>query len=774
MIGRAWRGLCRNASALWLGSTLTLLLAGIVLNLSGSPRSAHLVWVLATAVAFVPLTAQAVASLVHRRPGVDLLALLALAGTLAISEYLAAAVLAVMVSGGRALEAAAEHRAAEELTALLTRTPTTAHLQVGEEVRTVPIEDVQPGDLVVVKPGEVVPVDGRVTGPSAVLDESALTGESTPVERSEGADVRSGAVNAGGPIAMRAISTSETSTYAGIVHTVEEARRSRAPLIRLADRIAVVFLPVALAIAGAAWLASGSFERAVAVLVVATPCPLILAAPVAVISGISRAARRGVIVKGGGALERLARGTIVLLDKTGTLTSGRPVVQDLEVAPGRDPDLVLGRAASIDQMSPHVLAGAIVQYARDRSLAISLPTEVFEEPGRGIRGTVDDHEIAVGRGSWVTEAPMPDWARRVRRRTSYEGLANVFVAIDGEMAGVLVLEDPVRPDSARTLRSLRRSGIERIVMVTGDHVDVAETVGAAVGVDEVLAERSPAEKVIGVELERSRGHTVMVGDGINDAPALAAADVGVVMGARGSTAASEAGDVVILSDRLERLAEGLVIARRSRRIALQSAVTGMGLSAVAMAVAAAGLLAPIGGALVQEAIDVAVILYALRALGGRRAPTPDAADVSLADRLTDEHTTLIGPVRQIRSIAEQLDGRSPAERLSSARSVQRLLTERVLPHEVSDETSLYPVVAKLIGGEDPTGPMSREHAEIVHLARLLDRLIEDAEPDGIGDADLPELRRLLLGTYTVLSLHFAQEEESYLSLLSRDQEPSGD
>ena len=759
---------------MWLGSTLALLVAGVAFNLAGSPRSAHLLWALATAIAFVPLTVEAAVSLAHRRPGVDLLALLALAGTLAIGEYLAAAVLAVMVSGGRALETAAEHRAAQELTALLNRTPTTAHLQVGEEVRTVPVGDVRPGDLIVVKPGEVVPVDGRVTGASAVLDESALTGESTPVERAEDADVRSGALNAGGPIVMRAISTSQTSTYAGIVRTVEEAKRSKAPLVRLADRIALVFLPVALAIAGAAWLASGSFDRAVAVLVVATPCPLILAAPVAVISGISRAARRGVIVKGGGALERLALGRIVLLDKTGTLTSGHPVVQDLEVAPGQDPDVVLERAASVDQMSPHVLAGAIVRHARDRALVPALPTEVFEEPGRGIRGTVGGHEVAVGRGSWVSEGPMPDWAKRVRRRTSYEGLANVFVAVDGVMAGVLVLEDPVRPDSARTLRSLRRSGIERIVMVTGDHVDVAETVGAAVGVDEVLAERTPAEKVSGVASERSRGHTIMVGDGINDAPALAAADVGVVMGARGSTAASEAGDVVILSDHLDRLAEGLVIARRSRRIALQSAATGMGLSAVAMAVAAAGLLAPIAGALVQEAIDVAVILYALRALGGRRVATPDAAEVLLAGRLTDEHTTLIGPIRQIRVTAEQLDAGSPLQRLSSARSVQRLLTERVLPHEVSDETSLYPVVAKIIGGEDPTGPMSREHAEILHLARLLDRLIEDAEPDGIDDADLPELRRLLLGIYTVLSLHFAQEEESYLSLLSRDQEPSGD
>jgi heavy metal translocating P-type ATPase len=377
---------------------------------------------------------------------------------------------------------------------------------------------------------------------------------------------------------------------------VAEAREARAPFVRLADRIAAIFLPVALVTALAAWLASGDVVRAVAVLVVATPCPLILAAPVAMASGISRAARRGVIIKGGAALEALAGGTIVLLDKTGTLTSGRPVLRDFEVAPGSDANEVLLLAASLDQMSPHVLAGAIVLGAKARSLNLVTPSEAQEEPGRGIRGVVNNHNVAVGRGSWVVPgADVPLWARRVRRRTAFEGLANVFVATDGQLTGAFVLEDPLRPDAARTLRTLRRAGIQRIVMVTGDHVDVAETVGEAVGVDEVLADRSPEEKVAAVRDARDAAHCVMVGDGINDAPALAAADVGVVMGARGSTASSEAGDVVILTDRLERLAEALRISRRTRRIAFQSAATGMGLSAIAMVVAALGLLAPVGG-----------------------------------------------------------------------------------------------------------------------------------------------------------------------------------
>ena len=793
--GRA-RALVRRAPALWLGSNLCLLLAGFGLRLAGATGPADVVWAVAAATVLLPVAVLVAISLARRSFGVDLLALLALAGTLGIGEYLAAAVLGVMVTSGRALESAAERRAARELSALVERAPSTAHIQADGELRTVPVEEVVVGDLVLVKPGEVVPVDGRVSGTSAVLDESAVTGESGPVERREGDEVCSGTLNAGGPFTIRSVRPATASTYAGIVRMVADARRSKAPLVRLADRIAVAFLPAALVVALVSWLASGHFERAVAVLVVASPCPLILAAPVAVISGIARAARRGVIVKGGGALEGLATGTILLLDKTGTLTAGRPVVREVEVAPGLDPDDVLQLAASLDQMSPHVLAGAIVKHAQHRSLLLTTPTAVHEEPGRGIQGMVGSHRVAVGRASWVAGAGepsaqvagdrstgggtphrqaagdgpdiVPDWAKRVRRRTSYEGLANVFVAVDGRLAGTLVLEDPLRLDAPRTLRTLRRAGISRIVMVTGDHTDVARTVGAAVGVDAVLAEQSPADKVDAVKVERARGRTVMVGDGINDAPALAVADVGVVIGARGATAASESGDVVLVTDRLERLSEGLTIARRARRIALQSATVGMGLSAVAMIVAALGLLAPIGGALVQEAIDVAVIVYALRALGGPTPTAPRPEDRSLAEQLAGEHAALLGPVRQIRSVAETLDAASPTERLDRARTVLALLTERILPHETIDEESLYPAVARLIGGEDPTGPMSREHVEIFHLTRLLGRLVEDAGKDGITDADLPELRRLLLGIHTVLRLHFAQEDESYLSLLSRE------
>ena len=501
-----------------------------------------------------------------------------------------------------------------------------------------------------------------------------------------------------------------------------------------------------LAVVGAAWAISGDPIRALAVLVVATPCPLILAAPVAIMSGISRAASRGIVLKGGGALESLGRARVLLFDKTGTLTAGRPVVSGVEAPGDFDSNEVLRLAASIDQMSPHVLAGAIVRAARERGLALSFPADVIDETGQGLKGRVDGHDVAVGRVDWVTSGqPRPEWARRLRRRTSFEGSANVFVAIDGTLAGALVLDDPIRPDTARTLRALRRAGIERLVMVTGDHIDVAETVGAAVGVDDVLAERTPAEKVEAVRVERQRGVTVMVGDGINDAPALAAADVGVAMGARGATASSEAADVVLVVDRLDRLIEAMHIARRARGIAMQSVVAGMGLSVIAMVAAAFGYLTPAVGALLQEAIDVAVILNALRALGGYDANVHAVGvEARLSQRFQAEHTELLPVVDQIRQVADRLDRIEPSAALIELQGVQQFLVDRLVPHEMDEEHTLYPALATMLGGDDPMGTMSRGHAEIVHRTRVLGRTIEDLPPSGPSDEDLPELRRILV------------------------------
>ncbi len=765
--------LTRSGSWAWLIASITGLAVGGICWLVGDRSTADTTWAAVAALALGPLVVQVARSLLRREPGVDVIALLALTGSLALAEYLAGAVIAVMLTGGRVLERSATARARRSLSALLEQAPAVVHRQENGHLTSPPLESVQPGELLLVKPGERVPVDGTVVGSPAVLDESALTGESVLVEREVGDPIRSGAINAGGPIDLHATTTAAESTYAGIVRLVAEAEKDKAPFVRLADRYALVFLPLTLAIAGAAWAASGQAVRALAVLVVATPCPLILAAPVAIVSGIARAAGRGVILKGGGALETLGRVRILLFDKTGTLTSGHPRVTGVET-PG-DPNELVRLAASVDQVSPHVLASAVVRAASERKVELDRPGEVAEDPGQGVRGRVDGHEVAVGRADWVAPTePLPEWARRVRDRTSYAGLATIFVALDGQLAGVLVVDDPIRADTPRTLRALRREGVERIVMVTGDHSSVADTVGAALGVDTVLADRAPAEKVEAVREERADGVTAMVGDGVNDAPALATADIGVALGARGSTASSEAADVVIVPDRLDRLVDGLATARRSRGIALQSVVVGMGLSLVAMVVATTGVLAPVVGAVTQEVIDVVVILNALRALGGTARPAPGYEAVALGQRLTSEHLELISVVEQCRSVADRLDLLSPVERLAQVNQLYEAVHDRLLPHEKVEETRLYPLMAELLGGEDPTGTMSRAHVEIAHLSRLLGQLLSEAKVDGFPDGDLPELRRVLYGLHAVLRLHFAQEDEAYLSLLQDSDGKAGE
>jgi heavy metal translocating P-type ATPase len=736
--------------------------AGAAAWLAGERGLASLAWALVTALALVPLAVSVARELARREPGVDLIALLAMSAALALGQSLAGAVVALMLSGGLSLETYADARARRELSALLARAPRTVRRHRAGELESVPVEEVRRGDLLLVGPGEVVAVDG-VTTAAAVLDESALTGESRPVERGARTLVRSGAVNAGGPFDLRAVTTAEESTYAGIVRLVREAQASKAPFVRLADRYALLFLPLTLAVAAGAWIASGDPVRALAVLVVATPCPLILAAPVAIVAGISREARRGLIVKGGGALETLARARIVLLDKTGTLTAGAPRVSDVETFGGGLADEVLRLSASLDQVSPHVFAPAVVSAAAARGLALSLPDQVEESAGAGVRGTVDGHRVALGRAAWVVDGrPPPDAAVAVRRRTAIEGSSNVFVAVDGELAGVLVMEDPVRGDAPRALRELRRAGVRRVVVVTGDHPDVGALVGAAVGADAVLSEQTPAEKVEAVRRERAGGVTVMVGDGVNDAPALAAADVGVAMGARGATASSEAADVVMTVDRLDRLAEGLGIARRTRAIALQSVLAGMSLSLAAMAVAAAGYLPPVAGAVLQEGIDVLVILNALRALAGsadgRQRPS------ALPEGMGAGHRELLPVIDRVRQVADRLDDLSGAEARAELNELRHLLAERLLPHEAADDADLYPVVARVIGGADPTGPMSRAHVEIRRLAGMLSRLVEELPDTGPTAADLRDLRRVLYGLHAVLRLHFAQEDEAYLSL----------
>ncbi len=753
------------STLLWVavaGLTLGALLHGV-----GRTEAGDLAWAATAGLGAVASTGWVLAAARQGRLGVDLLAAVALVGTLATEEYVAGALITVMLASGRALEARAAARARRDLSALLERAPRVVHRYEGGGLTSPDPALVVPGDRLLVQPGEVVPVDGRVEAGAAVLDESALTGEPLPVERAEGDTVRSGVVNAGGPFDLRATTTAEDSTYAGIVRLVAAAEASSAPFVRMADRYASAFLVVGFAVAGVAWLLSGDPERAVAVLVVATPCPLILAAPVAIVSGLSRAAKRGVVIKGGAALESLADAEVLLFDKTGTLTRGRPTVAEIvTVDPGSvGADEVLRLAASLDQVSPHVLAAAVVRAARGRGLALSLPSAVDERPGQGVAGEVEGRLVEVGNAQWILPGASPPWAHAVRRRADLDGALTVFVRVDGAPIGAIVLDDPIRPDAARTIRRLRRGGVQRVVMVTGDRSDVAQTVGAVIGVDEVLAERSPAEKVDAVRAEGDR-HTIMVGDGINDAPALALADVGVAIGARGATASSEAADVVLTVDRLDRLGDAMAIARRSRAIARQSAIAGIALSLLAMGAAALGLLPPAWGALLQELIDVAVILNALRVLkvpGGETRV--NAADEALVHQFSGEHRSLRPDLDRLRVAADQIGVVPPDRALAAVHEAHRFLVEDLLPHEEAEDTVLYPVFAKVLGGRDPTGTMSRAHVEIGHLVRRIGRLLDEVDPVDPDPDELLELRRVLYGLHAILELHFAQEDEGYLSLI---------
>ena len=761
---RAW--LARRVALLLLLVTAAGLVAGGAAWLAGVGEAADLLWLGVAACGVAYACWVAVAAIARGRLSVDVIALLALAGTIAVGELLAAAVISVMLASGRALEDWAASRARHDLSALLARAPRTARRYRDGSLETVPLDEVVAGDLLLVAAGDVVPVDGALAADVAVLDESALTGEALPVQHARGDALRSGTVNAAGPFDLRATTSAADSTYAGIVRLVSEAESTQAPFVRLADRYALWFLPLSLAVAGVAW-ALGGATRAVAVLVVATPCPLILAAPVALVSGLSAAARRGIVVKNGGVLERLARCTTVLLDKTGTLTAGQPAVTAVVPAGALDPEEILRLAASLDQASGHVLAAAVVRAAAERGCTLGQPVDVTEQPGQGIAGTVAGCRVRLGRAGWAGVSGTPPWVRAVRRRAWLDGALTVFIAVDGAPAGALLLEDRIRPDARQTIRALRRGGITRIVLATGDRAEAASAVGALTGVDEVLAELTPEAKLDAVRREQRRAAVIMTGDGINDAPALALADVGVAMGARGSTASSEAADAVLTVDHLGRLGEAATLARRTRRIALQSVLAGMGLSLAAMGVAAAGFLPAVWGALLQEGIDVAVILNALRALRPVAAATPLApADAALTQRFRAEHQVIRGDIEQLRTTADALttDPVAAPAAMTRVRQAHALLTGEIWAHESAEEADLYPALNRLLGGADPTATMSRAHAEIAYQIARLGRLIADIGERVPNETDVTDLRGVLYGLYAILRLHTMQEDEAYLSL----------
>jgi len=594
--------------------TIGIGLAVAGLSLAGQPSAGR--W-LATVyvVAFIAWTSWGMLrDILRGHFGLDILAVVAMIATLAVDEYVASLIVVLMLSGGEALEDIAAQRARRDLSALLEHSPQRAHLVVDEGsgdsgvTRDVAVDEVEVGDTVLVRPSEIIPVDGELLSDEGDFDESSLTGESLPVTRYKGDEVMSGAVNGARAVQVRALRVSADSQFQQIVALVKEAEASKAPMVRLADRFAVPFTAVSLLIGGVAWAVSGDPVRFAEVLVLATPCPLLIAAPVAFLGGISRTSKAGVVVKGGAVLERLARVRSVAFDKTGTLTQGKPRLVAVRPEPGFDEESLLACAASAEQYSSHVLAEGIRTAALERGIELTSSDDASEIATMGVTAVLDGRTVVVGKPGYIA-----DLVPTLVRTPLDAGQAAAYVAIDGRYAGALVVADQVRPESAGVVAWLRSTGVTRVVMLTGDATATASAVAQSVGIAEVHAELLPADKVR-IATEMQPRPILMVGDGVNDAPVLAAADVGVALGAKGATAAGEAADAVVLRDSLDAVADAIHIGRYTRRVALAAIWIGITLSLGLMLIATTGVIPAVVGALTQEAVDLAAILYALRAL----------------------------------------------------------------------------------------------------------------------------------------------------------------
>lgn len=593
--------------------SLTLIVGTLALILTFvSNQMALAQWIVSTFVAIIALIMfiDMIKTLRSGSYGIDILAITAIAAIVAVGQYWASLVIVIMLTGGEALEDFAAKRARQELSALIARVPQIAHLSKNKSVIDVPVSSVKINDVLIVRPHEVIPVDGELLSKNAELDESSLTGESVPVQKKIGDPVMSGSLNGALAIEIRATATAANSQYEQIIKLVKEAESQPAPFVRLADRYAVPFTLIAYLIAGLAWYMSGEPVRFAEVLVVASPCPLILAAPIALISGMSRASRHGIIIKNGAVIERLAKSKTFTFDKTGTLTDGHVTVSNIKPVNNMSPDHLLRFAASAEIASSHVLATSLVEYAKSKKLKLYNAKNIREIAGDGVFATVDKHKVLVGRAEFLVKNKARDFDAKAYTDDS----TGIFVAIDSQFAGVIYFSDKLRPDSRRTISELKALGVRETVMLTGDRPETAQRIAKSAGISQVFSKLLPKDKLQIVQsLSKNNQSVVMVGDGINDAPVLAAASVGVAMGARGSTAASESADAVIILDDISRVTTLYRISKQTMHIALQSVWVGIALCVVLMIIAAFGKIPALMGAGLQELIDVTVIVNALRA-----------------------------------------------------------------------------------------------------------------------------------------------------------------
>jgi heavy metal translocating P-type ATPase len=588
---------------------LAALAAGLILQFARQATAAHWVLNVVALAEVLPLLWDMFQDFRSGSYGIDILAATAVVASVVLNQPWAALVVVLMLTGGESLEDFAERRANTELFSLLQRAPLTARVIRNRKMLEVPIKDVHVGDKLVIRPGEVVPVDAVILEGTASFDEASLTGESLPQPKTISDTIVSGTVDLDGAITAKALARAADSQYEQIIRLVRAAAGSKSPFVRLADRYSLPFTFMAYAIAVAVWVISGHAIRFLEVIIVATPCPLLLAAPIALISGMSRASKYGIVVKTGSALERLAEAQTIAFDKTGTLTKGQLTVTGVKSYGELDQDGVLSLAAGLEQNSNHVAARAVVASAQAQKLNVAKAKHVRELAGRGLQAAHKGREVLVGRLELMQERGVA-LPKGFKPDTFKQTV--VYVAIDDKLAGAISLEDELRPDSQATLERLRRLGLRRTLLVTGDNQATAQAIATSIGIEEVHAEMLPADKLHLIEKLPHRP-SVFVGDGINDAPVLTRADVGIALGARGSTAASESADLVILTDDIGRVATAYAIARRTFQIARQSILAGIGLSIILMLIFATGKFPPLLGAILQEVVDVVVIFNALRA-----------------------------------------------------------------------------------------------------------------------------------------------------------------